>query len=119
MTEAEFETWLAHPHNRTRATRAHYLPSTDRSFACERGRVRRGGETLAGKPTHDHLPALYSSEAIRDYIESKQPYRLAQIGAILLDFLAMTYGKPTAGWMSVALLQLGLQQFCPPSGVAR
>jgi len=58
--------------------------------------------------------ACSKHEEVSDYMKGGRSYKIGQICAILVDLIAAALRLPTAGaaWASVALLQLGLDQFC-------
>jgi hypothetical protein len=51
---------------------------------------------------------------IKDYMAGNRSYKVAQIVAILTDLISLVKKLPIAGacWASIALIQLGIEQFC-------
>jgi hypothetical protein len=55
-----------------------------------------------------------SNQILADYMKGGRSYKVTQIIGILFDLVCLTFRLPPAGaaWASVALVQLGLEQFC-------
>lgn len=57
------------------------------------------------------------NEIICDYMNGGNTYKRSQIAGILFDLIGLIFKFPAAGaaWASIALIQLGLDQFCRDS----
>ena len=58
--------------------------------------------------------AIANQAVLRDYMNAGQSYKLSQIVGIITDLIMLKCSIPSAGafWASIALMQLGLEQFC-------
>ena len=63
---------------------------------------------------HSICVACTNNIIIKDYMAGNSSYKLTQIVAILTDLIGLVMRLPVAGacWASVALIQLGIDQFC-------
>lgn len=115
MTEAEFEQHMREPLEGTllRLGQVVYSPPTAAFPRPIAEYVAAARKYLADRRAVI-CQAIHNNPVTRDYLEGKSTYKIAQIGGIIVDLVSLACKLPAAGacWASVALLQLGLDQFC-------